>query len=95
MPDLRPAPTVHATITDSGGMLLDVRGRGHWYALTSSGALWWHHLAAGATTQEAADTVADYYRADRRQVRADMRTLAQQLHAHGLLKTTRGRRRHR
>ena len=79
MPDLRPATTVHATFTERGGMLLDVRGRGRWYVLTPSGALWWRHLAEGATADEAADAVAAHYGADPEQVRVDMRALAQQL----------------
>lgn len=85
MTALRPARTVHATITDSGGMLLDVRGRGRWYALTASGALWWHHLASGATAGRAADAVANHFQIDPQRVRDDMRTFAQQLQAQVLL----------
>lgn len=85
MSELRPARTVHATITDSGGMLLDVRGRGRWYALTASGALWWRHLATGLTANEAADAVAKHLHADPQRVQPDMRSLAQQLHERGLL----------
>lgn len=90
MPDLRPASTVHATITHSGGMLLDVRGRGRWYALTHSAAVWWCHLAEGTTADEAADAVAARFGVDADRVRADMRTLAEQLCDLGLL-TTPGR----
>jgi hypothetical protein len=60
-------------------MLLDLRGKGRWYALTLSGALWWSHLDQGATVDEAADRVAESFAADPQQVRADMRALAQQL----------------
>lgn len=95
MPELRPAPTVHATITDSGGMLLDTRGRGRWYALTRSGALWWQHLAEGAAPDEAADAVAEHFRVTPQRVRADMRTLAQLLTDHRVLTATDTRRWHR
>ncbi|MEV8311002.1 PqqD family protein [Streptomyces flavidovirens] len=95
MPDLRPASTVHATITERGGMLLDVRGRGRWYALTGSGALWWRHLAEGATADEAADAVAAHFGCDPERVRADMRNLARQLQARHLLRFHNGGRWHR
>ncbi|MEV0598498.1 PqqD family protein [Streptomyces sp. NPDC050315] len=94
MSDLRPASTVHATITERGAMLLDIRGRGRWYALTAPGALWWRHVAEGTTIDEAADAVATHYGADPDQVRADMRTLTQELYDRGLLRTP-GRRRWR
>jgi hypothetical protein len=74
-------------------MLLDLRGRGHWYALSASGALWWWHLARGATVSGAADRVAEYYGADPGEVRADMAALARQLRAHGLLRARRTKRR--
>ncbi|RII06962.1 hypothetical protein DSC45_34610 [Streptomyces sp. YIM 130001] len=79
MPDFRPAATVRATITDRAGMLLDLRGKGRWYALTLSGALWWRHLEEGATVDQAADRVAESFGADPQQVRADMHALSQQL----------------
>ncbi|MER7399692.1 PqqD family protein [Streptomyces sp. NPDC000151] len=92
MADPRPASSVHATITEHGGMLLDLRGRGRWYALTASGALWWRHLTDGSTVDDAAAAVAGHYRADPDQVRADMRVLAQQLYERGMLRIP-GRRR--
>ena len=85
MPDLRPARTVRATITDRGAMLLDLRGRGRWYALTPSGALWWRHLADGATVREAADQVAELFGGAPEEVHADMTALAEQLVARRLL----------
>ena len=95
MPDLRPTPTVRATITERGGMLLDLRGRGRWYVLTLSGALWWQYLAAGATVDEAADQVAALFGADADHVRADMRALAHQLRDRHMLRDPARRRRHR
>ncbi|MEU7488079.1 PqqD family protein [Streptomyces sp. NPDC042319] len=92
MPDPRPSPTVHATTTERGGMLLDTRGRGRWYALTAPGALWWRHLAEGATADEASDRVATHYGAEPYQVRADMQILASQLYNRGLLRGVRRRR---
>jgi hypothetical protein len=76
---IRPARTVHATISDQGAMLLDIRGRGRWYALPSAGARWWTHICSGLTCDQAADRVAGYYGADPEQVRADMRGLARDL----------------
>jgi hypothetical protein len=93
--DLQPAPTVRATITERGGMLLDLRGRGRWYALTFSGALWWRYLAEGATIDEAADHVAALFGADADRVRADMRALAQQLLDRRMLHVPACRRWHR
>jgi hypothetical protein len=89
MADLRPARTVRVTITDRGAMLLDLRGRGRWYVLTPSGALWWRHLTDGATAREAADKVADLFGAAPEEVRADMTTLAAQLVARRLLQAPR------
>ncbi|MGV9306854.1 MULTISPECIES: PqqD family peptide modification chaperone [unclassified Nonomuraea] len=46
---------VHATITEEGGMLLDVRRRGRWHVLTPAAVACWPHLARGdidAATQE-------------------------------------------
>ncbi|UQA91528.1 PqqD family protein [Streptomyces halobius] len=95
MSDLRPAPTVRATITERGGMLLDLRGKGRWYALTFSGALWWRYLAAGATVDEAADHVSALFGADPNRVRTDMRALAQQLLDRRMLRDPARRRWHR
>ncbi|TQK45288.1 coenzyme PQQ synthesis protein D (PqqD) [Streptomyces sp. SLBN-118] len=95
MLDLRPTPTVRVTITERGGMLLDLRGRGRWYALTFSGALWWRYLAEGATVDEAADHVAALFGADADRVRADMRDLAQQLRDRHMLYVPARRRWHR
>ncbi|MEU0086982.1 PqqD family protein [Streptomyces sp. NPDC006274] len=68
-------------------MLLDVRGRGRWYALNCSGALWWRHLSEGTPADEAADAVAAYFGADPEQVRTDMRSLAQQLYERRMMRT--------
>lgn len=89
---VRPAGTVRATVTDQGAMLLDLRGRGRWYALTPSGARWWRHLADGATPEEAADRVADHYGAPPEQVRTDMQQLTRTLLAERLLRPCRERR---
>ncbi|MGI5352169.1 PqqD family protein [Streptomyces sp. CA-250714] len=83
---VRPASTVRATVTGHGAMLLDLRGRGRWYALTVSGARWWQHLADGATPEEAADRVADHYGAAPEQVRADMWQLTRTLLERRLLR---------
>ncbi|NGO70008.1 PqqD family protein [Streptomyces boncukensis] len=93
MRDVVPSRTVYATTAQQGAVLLDVRGRGRWYALSSSGALWWSHLAAGDDAETAADRVAEHYGAPVEQVRADMRALARQLLARHLLREAgRGRR---
>lgn len=90
MADLRSAATVHATITADGGMLLDVRGRGRWYVLTGSGALWWRGITEGADADEAADAVAAHFGADPERVRADMRVLCRQLRDRRLLRSIDG-----
>lgn len=90
--DLSPSRHVHATITERGGMLLDVRGRGRWYVLTPPGARWWHYLAEGASPDEAADRVAAYHGVPADTVRDDMRRLGRQLADRGLLKTNTSRR---
>jgi hypothetical protein len=95
MRDLRPAPTVHATITERGAMLLDLRGRGRWFALTASGAYWWACLTEGATPGEASDEVAEHFGADPDAVRADMSALAERLTVRGLLCSPRPKRRWR
>ena len=90
---VRPTSTVRATVTDQGAMLLDLRGRGRWYALTPSGARWWRHLADGASTEEAADRVADHYGVPPAQVRADMRNFTRMLLERRLLRPCGTRRR--
>ncbi|MFE0059929.1 PqqD family protein [Streptomyces sp. NPDC059003] len=70
-------------------MLLDLRGRGRWFALSPSGALWWRHLASGMTADAAADRVAEHYGVPAHQVRADMRALAEELVRRRLLTASR------
>lgn len=79
LPHLRPSRHVHATVTDQGAMLLDLRGRGHWYALSPSAAQWWEHLATGASATEAADAVAASYGAPTARVRTDIQGLISEL----------------
>ncbi|MFC7308967.1 PqqD family peptide modification chaperone [Streptomyces monticola] len=85
MHDLRPAPWVRATITDRGGMLLDLRGRGTWNLLNPTGALWWQHLTDCGDSAKAADAVAERYEADPERVRGDMQVLASELLGRGFL----------
>jgi hypothetical protein len=66
MPDgdaggFRPHRHIRATLTVQGGMLLDLRGRGRWFALTPSAALWWQRIQGGASLSEAASAVAQRY----------------------------------
>lgn len=79
LPPVRPSRHVLAVITDEGAMLLDLRGRGHWYALPPSGSLWWKHLASGASTQQSADAVAAHYHMDPARVYADIGRLVDDL----------------
>ncbi|KWX01744.1 hypothetical protein LI90_2776 [Carbonactinospora thermoautotrophica] len=93
-PPVRPSRHVRATVTDDGAMLLDLRGRGRWYALPASGARWWRHLAAGATADQAAEAVAAHYRIDPTRVRADIQAMVADLLSRGLLEIV-GRKRRR
>ncbi len=79
LPPVRPSRHVMATITDEGAMLLDLRGRGRWYALSPSGSLWWKHVAVGASTEQSADAVAAAYHVDPARVHADIRRLVDDL----------------
>jgi hypothetical protein len=53
-------------------MLLDLRGRGRWFALTPSAALWWRNVQDGAPLPEAAATVAKRYRIPIEQANRDL-----------------------
>lgn len=64
---------VRATITEHGGMLLDLRERrGRWYALTPTAALWWQRIQDGCTTGQASQAIADKYRITPAQAAADL-----------------------
>ncbi|MGW8375988.1 PqqD family protein [Actinacidiphila sp. SB3-2] len=89
MRDLTPSPTVYATVTERGAMLLDIRRRGRWYALSASGALWWRHLEAGLTVDEAAARVAEQYGVSAERVQKDMHQLAHDLRNRKILRPTR------
>ncbi|MDS1269065.1 PqqD family peptide modification chaperone [Lipingzhangella sp. LS1_29] len=82
---------MYATITPEGGMLLDTRGRGRWYALSLTAAQLWHALASGTRLDDAAAALADDLGADPDQVRADAAVLVQELSRHGLLHRKRWR----
>jgi hypothetical protein len=100
MPDCLPSPLklrphrhVLATITEQGGMLLDLRGRGRWFALTPSAALWWQHLEAGATPAEAAGAIAKRYRITTERASADLQPFVQALLHRGMIELVRENRR--
>lgn len=82
---LRPHRRVCATITEQGGMLLDTRGRGRWYALSRTAARIWQALASGTTLDTVAAEIAQDYHRDPRQVRAECQALLTELGHRGLL----------
>ncbi|GAB4085947.1 hypothetical protein GCM10028784_25770 [Myceligenerans cantabricum] len=92
---LRPARHVRATITDHGGMVLDLRGRGRWHALSPVACLWWQYLGAGLTVAETADLVAARYSVARERTRSDGDELVRDLHERGLLVASRRPRKER
>jgi hypothetical protein len=70
---LRPSRHVRATITEHGGMLLDLRHRrGRWYALTPTAAFWWQRIQDGRTTGQACQAVAHRYGIPLSLVNADL-----------------------
>lgn len=83
---LRPHHRVYATITDQGGMLLDTRGRGRWYALSRTAAHLWQALASGATLDTVAADIARHYHRDPSQVRTECQALLTELDHRGLLR---------
>lgn len=68
----RPHRHLRLTLTDQGGMLLDLRGRGRWFALSPSAALWWARVQDGAALPEAAAAVALRYGISVDQATADL-----------------------
>jgi hypothetical protein len=71
---LLPSRHVRATITEHGGMLLDLRShRGRWYALTPTAAVWWQRIQDGCTVGQASQAVADRYGIPYEQAAADLR----------------------
>ena len=78
-PPYRPNRHVRATLSDRGGMLLDLRGRGRWFALTPTAALWWQHLLEGASLAEAAAVIADRWGISIHRVAADLQPFIQTL----------------
>lgn len=70
---LLPSRHVRATITEHGGMLLDLNERrGRWYALTPAAALWWQRIQDGCTTGQASQAVAGRYQIPPAQAAADL-----------------------
>jgi hypothetical protein len=71
---LLPSRRVRATITEHGGMLLDLRERrGRWYALTPTAGFWWQRIQDGCTVGEASQAVANRYGIPPEQASADLR----------------------
>lgn len=70
---LLPSRHVRATITEHGGMLLDLRRRrGRWYALTPTAGFWWQRIQDGCTTGQAGYAVANRYGISLSQADADL-----------------------
>jgi hypothetical protein len=69
---LRPHKHIRATITSNGGMLLDLRGRGHWYLLTPAAALVWEQISDGRSPDQAAVAIAQRYGITPCQARTDL-----------------------
>jgi Coenzyme PQQ synthesis protein D (PqqD) len=94
-PQFRPNRHVRATLTDRGGMLLDLRGRGRWFALTPTAALWWQHLLDGASLAAAAAAIADRCGISIHRVNADLQPFIQTLLRHRVIEpvSPQGRRR--
>jgi hypothetical protein len=68
-----PGRHVRATITERGGMLLDLRERrGRWYAFTPAAALWWQRIQDGCTAGQASQAIADRYQIPPAQAAADL-----------------------
>ena len=71
--NLLPSRYVRATITEHGGMLLDLRERrGRWYVLTPTAGFWWQRIQDGCTVGEASQAVADRYGIPPEQATADL-----------------------
>lgn len=79
LPAVRPNRHVHATLTPEGGMLLDTRGRGRWYALTPTGAAFWRLLRQGENPDEAVSAMARHYGVPAQRVRGDVAVLIGEL----------------
>lgn len=82
---LRPVRHLHATVTRKGAMILDMRGKGTWHALSPVAAAWWMYVTAGQPFDRAAQLVATRYDTDLEQVRADGAGLLRDLRDRGLL----------
>lgn len=89
LPNIRPARHVRATVSDDGGMLLDLRGRGRWFALSPTAAQWWATLEAGHSADQSAEAVASYYHwIPAEQIHADLASLTNDLLNRGLVTST-------
>ena len=84
MPMIRPAQSVHSRVFEGELVILDLAG-GKYYALDSIGARLWGALAKGRPIEEVADEVASEYDVAPARAMADLRTLAADLLARGLL----------
>ncbi|GAA2245793.1 hypothetical protein GCM10010413_57050 [Promicromonospora sukumoe] len=83
---LKPPRYVRATITRQGGMVLDLRGRGRWRALSPVAAAWWQCLATGMSVTATADHIAARYGISQERARRDGDALVRDLHGRGLLR---------
>ncbi|MCP2264635.1 PqqD family protein [Promicromonospora thailandica] len=92
---LRPPRYVRATITRQGGMVLDLRGRGRWHALSPVAAVWWQCLATGMSVTATAERVAARYGVSRELAQRDGDALVRDLHGRGLLRPPRRSRKDR
>lgn len=92
---LRPPRYVRATITRQGGMVLDLRGRGRWHALSPVAATWWQYLVTGTSVAATAEHIATHYGISQQRAQRDGEALVRDLHERGLLRPLRRSRKDR
>jgi hypothetical protein len=81
---LRPAQSVHARLFDGELVILDL-ARGEYFALDPIGSRLWNGLEGGLTVEDVAKEIVVEYRVTVEQATADLRALADDLVARGLL----------
>jgi hypothetical protein len=81
---LRPAQSVHARLFDGELVILDL-ARGEYFALDPIGSRLWAGLETGLTVEDVAREIVAEYSVTVEQAVADLRALADDLVARGLL----------
>jgi len=81
-----PSPSVRASISADGLVLLDARG-GLVLSSNAIGACIWSLVAEGRTTQEIAERIAAEYAVAHERAARDVDAFVRDLEAHGLVRT--------